>query len=256
MSPVDRETLGWKRGMNSLCSRPFCKSSSATSEADDPESLAPPGTLNRDRQAESCSWVKGLWMGLYEWKNGGKKIAEFLPLDLNNDGFMTVEEFYRKRKEDSGSSTSLAGDFGRRPGMGMMATGISRGEFGSGVGSPGMNRSDLSVRGQNGMPGMYGSGNNGRSDRGSDRGGDRGPGGPGTGFPGMGRGPGSGESSGTPGTTPPSRFGPGAGTPGSTPGALTPPSGYGGERGGRGNRGPGGGEGDGASGGPKGDRKR
>lgn len=55
-------------------------------------------------------------IGLYEWKSGGKKIAEFLPLDLNNDGFMTVEEFYRKRKQESASASSEYGRGGLNSG--------------------------------------------------------------------------------------------------------------------------------------------
>jgi hypothetical protein len=31
-------------------------------------------------------------IGLYEWKVSGRPIAEFLRMDRNNDGFLTVEE--------------------------------------------------------------------------------------------------------------------------------------------------------------------
>lgn len=37
-------------------------------------------------------------VGLYEWKLAGKKTSEFRTIDLNGDGFITVEEFYRFRK--------------------------------------------------------------------------------------------------------------------------------------------------------------
>jgi Ca2+-binding EF-hand superfamily protein len=61
-------------------------------------------------------------VGLYEWKGAGRRIGEFVTMDLNNDGFLTVEEYYRWRKQsqgDSGRNTSLAGNFNGR-GMGMM----------------------------------------------------------------------------------------------------------------------------------------
>jgi Ca2+-binding EF-hand superfamily protein len=31
-------------------------------------------------------------IGLYEWRRAGKSIAEFMAMDRNNDGFLTVEE--------------------------------------------------------------------------------------------------------------------------------------------------------------------
>jgi hypothetical protein len=37
-------------------------------------------------------------IGLYEWKGAGRPIAEFLAMDLNRDGFVTVEEALRYQK--------------------------------------------------------------------------------------------------------------------------------------------------------------
>jgi len=66
-------------------------------------------------------------VGLYEWKSAGKDVDEFLKMDVNRDGFLTVEEvlrFYKvtTKKDDksgtNGSSTAgpVAGAGG--PGMG------------------------------------------------------------------------------------------------------------------------------------------
>jgi len=37
-------------------------------------------------------------VGLYEWKSSGREVAEFLAMDANGDGFVTVEEIYRYQK--------------------------------------------------------------------------------------------------------------------------------------------------------------
>src|SRR5262249_41067867 len=37
-------------------------------------------------------------VGLYEWKKAGKEVAEFLAMDINGDGFVTVEELLRWQK--------------------------------------------------------------------------------------------------------------------------------------------------------------
>jgi Ca2+-binding EF-hand superfamily protein len=37
-------------------------------------------------------------VGLYEWKAAGREVAEFLAMDANADGFVTVEEIYRYQK--------------------------------------------------------------------------------------------------------------------------------------------------------------
>ena len=37
-------------------------------------------------------------VGLYEWRRNGKKIAEFVAMDLNGDGFLTADEYVRFKK--------------------------------------------------------------------------------------------------------------------------------------------------------------
>jgi len=52
-------------------------------------------------------------IGLYEWKAAGKDVKEFLDMDANKDGFVTVEEILRSqraeaaKKESQGKLTSL-----------------------------------------------------------------------------------------------------------------------------------------------------
>jgi Ca2+-binding EF-hand superfamily protein len=61
-------------------------------------------------------------IGLYEWKDAGRPIAQFLEMDLNNDGFLTVDEYYRWKRqgeEVAAKSGSPAGQFGRGTGRGM-----------------------------------------------------------------------------------------------------------------------------------------
>jgi hypothetical protein len=145
-------------------------------------------------------------VGLYEWKNAGKRIAEFQDLDLNKDGFLTVDEYYRYRRQHMPpmASTSLFGDVpdpatmmanGRGgPGRDMRGPGgdmgRDRGPGGDmrGMGFPGMG-GDMMSRGM-GFPGMGGPGfgppgmnfdmsrgREGGRDGGRDRDRDRGPGG-------------------------------------------------------------------------------
>ncbi|MBO0697840.1 MAG: hypothetical protein J2P46_05575, partial [Zavarzinella sp.] len=88
-------------------------------------------------------------IGLYEWKAAGLAISEFLRMDLNGDGFLTVEEYYgwRKQMQDeiARASGSQSNDFARggrgMRGGGMLAmdTGGGRGAgFGMGGGGRGM----------------------------------------------------------------------------------------------------------------------
>ena len=240
------------------------------------------GNLPRDFPYAALDTDLDGQIGLYEWKNGGKRIAEFLPLDLNNDGFMTVEEFYRKKKEDSvAAAGSQAGDFARGGRLGgnggdprMLAAGpggaLPGGNRGFGGGDRGMTQGGNSFgggdrsRGPGGAPG---------STPGGER--ERGPGGPGGNMTvpggGFGGNAGTGGSGRFGGMTIPGisdllggrglgggsgRFGgmtiPGMGAaPGAGPGAG--PAAPGGERGpGRGNRGSGGGESGGETPRPKG----
>jgi Ca2+-binding EF-hand superfamily protein len=61
-------------------------------------------------------------IGLYEWKDAGRPIAQFLEMDLNNDGFLTVDEYYRWKRqgeEVAAKSGNQPGQFGRGMGRGM-----------------------------------------------------------------------------------------------------------------------------------------
>ena len=43
---------------------------------------------------------KDVQLSLYEWRTAGKKVEEFVALDLNTDGFLTVEEYLRATTPD------------------------------------------------------------------------------------------------------------------------------------------------------------
>ena len=47
-------------------------------------------------------------VGLYEWKKAGRPVNEFLAMDLNGDGFVTVEEALRYTKIQSKNIASAA----------------------------------------------------------------------------------------------------------------------------------------------------
>jgi Ca2+-binding EF-hand superfamily protein len=49
-------------------------------------------------------------IGLYEWKAAGRPIAEFLKMDRNSDGFLTVEEVlrYQAQNKTSGGGTAVS----------------------------------------------------------------------------------------------------------------------------------------------------
>jgi hypothetical protein len=174
------------------------------------------GNLPRDfPYAELDSDVDGQ-VGLYEWKSSGKRVAEFLPMDLNNDGFLTYDEYLLFRRQGEGTSGSQFGRGNRGgPGNGMMAMG-DRGAGMPGFGDRGSGMPGFGDRGRgqgdrgSGMPGFgdRGSGMPGFGDRGSGTPGfgDRGSGMPGFGDRGRGQGdrgsgiPGFGDrGSGTPG---------------------------------------------------------
>jgi Ca2+-binding EF-hand superfamily protein len=117
-------------------------------------------------------------VGLYEWKAAGKPIEEFREMDLNGDGFLTVEEVLHHQKvlakKQGGSGTgAVAQGF---PGPG--GPGFPGAVFpGSGV--PGFPPNGMwNPNGNGGRPGRGGPGGDtgGRPDRGS-RGGDTGGGG-------------------------------------------------------------------------------
>ena len=43
---------------------------------------------------------KDVQLSLYEWRTAGKKVEEFVALDSNTDGFLTVEEYLRATTPD------------------------------------------------------------------------------------------------------------------------------------------------------------
>jgi Ca2+-binding EF-hand superfamily protein len=71
-------------------------------------------------------------VGLYEWKAKGWSVEEFVKMDRNNDGFLTVEEVLRYQKEQSGTAVAAAS-----PGGGDFATAAGNGVPGFGNGRPG-----------------------------------------------------------------------------------------------------------------------
>jgi hypothetical protein len=48
-------------------------------------------------------------IGLYEWKASGRPIEEFLKMDRNNDGFLTVQEVLSYLAKNKGATTAVAG---------------------------------------------------------------------------------------------------------------------------------------------------
>jgi Ca2+-binding EF-hand superfamily protein len=159
------------------------------------------GNLPRDFPYASLDRDLDGQIGLYEWKEAGRRIAEFLPMDLNNDGFLTVDEYFRWKKQGDElalKNSSASGEFARGrgrggPGMGMPGMGdgmmaMNSGRFGPGMGMPGMGSPGMGMADRANWQGMGPRGD--RGDRGNGMMGagmdDRGPrtftmGGPGAG---------------------------------------------------------------------------
>jgi Ca2+-binding EF-hand superfamily protein len=115
-------------------------------------------------------------VGLYEWKASGKSTSEFLEMDANGDGFLTVEEVLRHQKATQKDKPAAPGANGFGGGGNDQFGGGPPGRFGrGGWGGAAMPGANWGPRG--GMPGMdrRGRGGSGR-------------GGPGRGGPGRGRG--------------------------------------------------------------------
>jgi Ca2+-binding EF-hand superfamily protein len=79
---------------------------------------------------ELPTWFKQLdtnhdaQVGLYEWKASGRPIAEFLRMDRNNDGFLTVEEvLFYESQTGKAKADSVAGSPRNRAGSPIMAGG-------------------------------------------------------------------------------------------------------------------------------------
>jgi len=107
-------------------------------------------------------------IGLYEWKVSGRPIDEFVKMDRNGDGFLTVEEVLYFTKGSSSPATNGNGNAGAngQPPAGSSAFGDGGGtrpSFYSGPGGGGRGRG-----GQGGGPGGWnGGGNRGGGGRGN-----------------------------------------------------------------------------------------
>jgi hypothetical protein len=51
-------------------------------------------------------------VGLYEWRAAGRPVDEFLKMDLNGDGFLTVDEVLRYQRQ-AGGAAAASGNVGR-----------------------------------------------------------------------------------------------------------------------------------------------
>jgi Ca2+-binding EF-hand superfamily protein len=133
---------------------------------------------------------KDAQVGLYEWKAAGRPVSEFLAMDQNGDGFLTVEEVLRYQKAQAKANGTGGG---RALAANLTSTGDGQGTEGGAPGFGGRGMRGMGPGGPGGMRGM-GPGGPGGSNGGPGNGGwqrNRGPGGPGGGTDqggGMGRG--------------------------------------------------------------------
>jgi hypothetical protein len=121
------------------------------------------GNLPRDFPYASLDIDQDGQVGLYEWKQASRRISEFLPMDLNNDGYLTVDEYYRWRKQGDElamKNRPTVPDFGARMpgGMNMMAFNnpgmMQGGRFGMQGMTPGMPGMNNWANRMPGGPGM------------------------------------------------------------------------------------------------------
>ncbi len=114
-------------------------------------------------------------VGLYEWKAAGKSTDEFVKMDANGDGFLTVEEVLRYQKATQKDKPASAGGNAVAGGPNGQAGGGMMGRFGQG-GWGGAAMPGGGFQGRFGaMPGMGGRGRGGMG--GGPGGGRGGPGG-------------------------------------------------------------------------------
>jgi hypothetical protein len=97
-----------------------------------PGKTAPPLVYHTDNlPKELPSWFRELdtnhdaQIGLYEWRLSGRPIADFLAMDRNNDGFLTVEEVLQYEAKKAQNQPGNTGSRSSSPG-GAMVRGRSR----------------------------------------------------------------------------------------------------------------------------------
>ncbi len=135
------------------------------------------GQLDKDQDGQ---------VGLYEWKEGGRSLKEFIELDANGDGLITVEEVLRHAKKnlhiggDAGSGSQM-GNGSVMPGMQMAYIGGDNGQSGPGGNGPGGRGPGGRGPGGQGAPGGNGRGQGGPGGQAGPGGNGRGQGGPGGG---------------------------------------------------------------------------
>jgi len=94
-------------------SGPSSSGSGGDPRIEDPETERPVvyrfGKLPKDFPYASIDKDEDGQVSLYEWRNSGKSVEEFLDRDLNGDGFLTAEEWLRGTKTSLSDSKDKGG---------------------------------------------------------------------------------------------------------------------------------------------------